>query len=86
MEATNTPSAHATTTQQLDAALLDAHAARDAKRLVTLYAEAGAGALARGDVDAGAFFLTHARVFALEAGDPRERALHAQLRAMGRET
>jgi hypothetical protein len=65
----------------LDAALLAAHAAGDQRALVGLYGTAGAQAAA----NAAAFYLTHAYVFALEAGDPRAAALHARLVEMGRE-
>ena len=61
---------------RLDAAL----AAGDGAALVTLYLEAAA----RGG-EAEAFHLTHARVHALEAADPREPAIRARLAAMGRE-
>ena len=69
----------------LDAALLEAHRRGDLGALVTLYGRAGAAALAEDRVDAGCFYLTQALVFALEAGDPREEALRAALRARGRE-
>jgi hypothetical protein len=65
----------------LDARLLAAHYAADGAALARLYAEAGA----RAEGDAAAFFLTHAYVFALEAGDARAGDLHARLVAMGRE-
>jgi hypothetical protein len=70
----------------LDAALHVAHAARDTDRLVTLY-EAAADGPASGATaaDAAPFYLTHAYVFALEAGDPRAARLRARLVAMGRE-
>ena len=66
----------------LDSRLLEAHARDDRAGLIALYAEAGDRAeteTARG------FYLTHAYVFALEAGDARARDLHAALKAMGRE-
>ncbi|MBF9044986.1 hypothetical protein HKCCE4037_16710 [Rhodobacterales bacterium HKCCE4037] len=64
----------------LDQALLAAHAAKDRSSLVTLYAEAAAGA-----PEAQAFYLTHAFVFALESGDIRAPDLRAQLVALGAE-
>jgi len=67
----------------LDARLLDAHEQGDAQVLITLYTEA---AEAAPDDGARAFFLTHAMVFALEAGDPRAVALKARLVSLGRET
>nr|WP_272490746.1 hypothetical protein [Mesobacterium pallidum] len=65
----------------MDAALLAAHAARDNRALVGLYAKAAA--LRSGD--ARWFFLTQAHVLALEAGDPRAETLRAELAAAGRE-
>ena len=67
----------------LDARLLAAHAGHDHLALVALYAEA---AQAAETDDARGFFLTHAYVFALETGDARTAALHAQLVAMGRDS
>ena len=67
---------------ELDARLLAAHAEGDADALVTLYA---AAAEAANDADAAAFYLTHAHVFALEAGHPQTDALRARLIALGRE-
>lgn len=69
----------------LDAALLAAHEAGDARALVRLYTRAGDAAEAAGDVNAASFFLTQAYVFALDAGAPDAGALHARLRAHGRE-
>ena len=66
----------------LDAALLEAHAAGDAVRLVELYSQA---AQTTQDTDTACFFLTHAYVFALEAGHPAEARLRARLVAEGRE-
>lgn len=68
----------------LDADLLAAHAASDARALIGLYARAAKRAEAGGADDPAAFFRTQAWVFALEAGDPRAAALHAALRAAGR--
>ncbi len=65
----------------LDAALCAAHARGDRRALVGLYSTAGA----RATGDAAAFYLTHAYVFALEAGDPRAGPLRARLVEMGRE-
>ena len=66
----------------LDAGLLAAHASGDRAALVGLYARAADGepGIAR------AFYLTHAYVFALEAGDPRAAALKAELIALGADT
>jgi hypothetical protein len=66
----------------LQARLLAAHEADDRVALIGLYTEAGDAA---NTLDAACFFLTHAYVFALEAGDPRAAAIHARLKAEGRE-
>ena len=66
----------------LDAQLLQAHAAGDKAALITLYTQAADQA---SEVDAMCFFLTHAYIFALDVGDPRARALHLRLKAQGRE-
>ncbi|SEO24991.1 hypothetical protein SAMN04490248_10321 [Salinihabitans flavidus] len=63
--------------------LMAAHACRDRAALVALYAEA---ADTVNDPDACGFYLTHAYVHALEAGDNAARTLHARLKAMGRES
>jgi hypothetical protein len=63
----------------LDAALLSAHAREDRAALIGLYGEAAetsAGA-------AAAFYLTHAYVFALEAGDSRATVLKGRLVEIG---
>jgi len=67
---------------ELDAALLAAHTAGDKRALVGLYAQAAEGA---GSRDAAGFYLTHAYVFALDCGHADARALHARLKAEGRE-
>ena len=69
----------------LDAALIDAHEAADLGRLIALYTIAAEGSEAAGEIDAACFYLTHAYVFALQAGDARAAALHARLKARGRE-
>ena len=66
----------------LDARLLAAHAAQDRLALIELYE---AAAQAANDDTARGFYLTHAYVFALEAGDPRAENLRAELVNMGRE-
>ncbi|MEM7724705.1 MAG: hypothetical protein AAF376_20450 [Pseudomonadota bacterium] len=63
----------------LDAALLAAHAAGDRAALISLYAQAAEAS----DGEASAFYLTHAYVFALEAGDGRASSLKDRLVAMG---
>lgn len=66
----------------LDSAMIRAHAARDQAALITLYAQAADTA---NDLNAACFFLTHAYVFALEAGAQEAATLHARLVAHGRE-
>ena len=62
--------------------MLAAHAAQDAGALITLYTQAADDAP---DIDAACFYLTHAMVFALEAGDARAGALRQRLVVEGRE-
>ena len=69
----------------LQARLLAAHTAGDMAALVTLYAEAGENCAAEGNIDAAAFYLTHAYIYALDLGDVRADALHARLVGWGRE-
>ena len=64
----------------LDARLLEAHAQGDTRALIALYTEA-----ADTVVDAQAFYLTHAYVFALECGAYEVPALRARLAALGSE-
>ncbi|MEM8579060.1 MAG: hypothetical protein AAGF60_14520 [Pseudomonadota bacterium] len=66
----------------LEQRLAAAHAAGDAIALIEVYTEA---AEAAPDVDTACFFLTHAYVFALEAGDARAELLRTRLAAHGRE-
>ena len=68
----------------LDAALRAAHAAGDPVALARLYAQAADAAEARRDPDATCFYLTHAFVFALEAGVPEAQTLNQRLVARGR--
>ncbi len=67
---------------ELDADLLAAHAANDRTALIRLYTQAADEAA---DEAAAGFYLTHAYVFALEAGAPQATALHQRLVAAGRE-
>ena len=69
---------------KLDEALLAAHVAGDNETLVRLYREAGEAALPRDEIQ-GCFYLTHAYVFALEAGLAEAEDLRAVLVARGRE-
>lgn len=66
----------------LDAAMIEAHARADPAALIALYTEAADQA---NSLDAACFYLTHAYVFALEAGADEARALHARLKRHGRE-
>lgn len=66
----------------LDARLLRAHEANDRAALIALYTEAGNTA---DNETARGFYLTHAYVFALEAGLDVAQELRAQLVSMGRE-
>ena len=73
-------------TKGLDAAMQAAHMAGDRRSLVDLYAQAAEARFAEQDVDAAYFYLTHARVWALEAGDPRAELLLARLASEGRDS
>lgn len=73
------------TPEDLDAALLDAHARDDGTALARLYAQAADMAEGKGDIGGCCFFLTQAYVFALQVGAAEEDALHARLVAYGRE-
>ena len=73
------------TDAELDEALLKAHEKNDTQKLITLYRQAGLSRLQVNDVDAGCFYLTHAYIFALEAGAPDAKELHQILITHGRE-
>lgn len=66
----------------LDARMIAAHEAGDAGALIRLYTLAAEHA---NSLDAACFFLTHAYVFALEAGAAAAADLHARLISHGRE-
>ncbi len=66
----------------LEADLLRAHADGNLPALVAGYL---AAAEAAEDDDTAGFYLTHAWVFALEAGDTRANDIKARLVAQGRE-
>jgi len=66
----------------LDAQLLAAHEVGDGPLLAKLYAEAAAAS--KNDLQSS-FYLTHAYVFALEAGLPEAKDYHQQLKLMGKE-
>ena len=67
----------------LDTQLIAAHEAGDAVLLIRLYTQAADEACCE---EAAGFYLTHAYVFALEAGAPEAPALRQRLIDMGRET
>ena len=69
----------------LDESLLAAHRDHDRLALIRLYTVAGNRAEAEGRDEAAGFYLTHAYVFALEAGTAAAAELHARLKAAGRE-
>lgn len=68
----------------LEEQLLAAHEAHDKELLVTLYADAAGRAEHQGDARRAGFFLTHAWIFALDAGDARATELARKLRLMNR--
>ncbi|HKL45438.1 MAG TPA: hypothetical protein VJ906_04280 [Roseovarius sp.] len=69
--------------KNLDDRMISAHAAQDRMALIKLYREAADSV---NDRDASCFFLTHAYIFALEAGATEAQNLHARLKAQGRES
>ncbi|NND18706.1 MAG: hypothetical protein HKN98_09015 [Silicimonas sp.] len=71
-------------TRAIDRRLLAAHSEGDLATLVRLYREAGERAEADGDRDRAAFFLTHAWIYALEAGLGEAEVLRSVLRKWGR--
>ena len=73
------------TPDDLDSALLDAHAQNDGPVLAYLYTKAADMAEENGNIDGCCFFLTQAYVFALQAGVPEADDLHARLLGYGRE-
>ncbi|MFD1159475.1 hypothetical protein [Roseovarius aestuarii] len=68
--------------KDIDAQMIAAHEAKDSAALIRLYTRAADQA---NDLTAACFYLTHAYVFALEAGAPEATTLHARLKAHGRE-
>lgn len=66
---------------ELQSRLLAAHENDDRAGLILLYTEA---ADQSNDLIERSFFLTHAYVFALEAGNERAPLLHDRLHEMGR--
>ncbi|MYF88107.1 MAG: hypothetical protein F4186_01160 [Boseongicola sp. SB0676_bin_33] len=68
----------------LDREVLAAHESGDGNALIRLHAMAADKAEASDDIDAAAFFLTHAWIFALERGDQRAEAFRVRLASWGR--
>ncbi len=68
----------------LEQQLLAAQASHDLPALVNLYTMAADAAVSHQDHDAAGFYLTHAFVFALEAGAPEAPALNKRLADQGR--
>ncbi len=68
--------------KDLDAQMIAAHEAEDSAALIRLYTQAADQA---NDLTAACFYLTHAYVFALEAGASEAPTLHARLKAHDRE-
>ena len=64
--------------------LMQAHARGDGRAVALAYLDAADLAARSGDEGRAAFFLTHAWVFALEAGDPLAGDCHLRLVRMGR--
>lgn len=65
--------------------MLEAHHGNNLPALVSLYTQAADEAEARDEIDAACFFLTHAHIFALEAGHATRVALHERLIRHGRD-
>lgn len=88
MKAAAAPSARANGRQPsmevLNEELLAAHARQDGAALARLYTQAADRHESAGEIDAACFFLTHAFVFALEAGAPEAKALNIRLASRGR--
>ncbi|WP_170576264.1 hypothetical protein [Ruegeria atlantica] len=69
---------------ELDRLLLEAHDRDDHAALIRYYTIAADDCEASQDIDATCFYLTHAFVFALEAGAPEADTLNARLAAHDR--
>lgn len=74
------------TENQLEAALLKAHADDNRYDLINLYTQAADLSESSGDIEATCFFLTHAYVFSLEIGSQQAVKLNQRLVAHGRES
>lgn len=71
--------------ERLDQRMLAAHSSGDLVGLIGLYTQAAKMKEEVQDIDAACFYLTHAYIFALDAGAEEARALHARLKERGRE-
>lgn len=71
-------------TDATDEHIIAAHEAGDIDALARLYLNGASQFLDRGRTDEGAFFLTQAYVFALEAGLPEAIDIEKSLRKLGR--
>lgn len=69
----------------LEQRLLAAHACNDLDALVALYQEAADCREADAEIEAACFYLTHAFVYALEAGHADAERLQLRLWKLGRE-
>ncbi len=69
---------------EIDARLLEAHAGGSLVDIAFHYARAADQSEEQGDIDRACFFLTHAWIFALEAGDPIADDHRSRLAAYGR--
>lgn len=68
----------------LDMRLLNAYRSGAPASISEAYCDIAAEAAAAQDADREAFFLTHAFIFALEAGCPKAAILSDRLRTLGR--
>ncbi len=73
-----------TTDDTLNSALLQAHRVNDIEALANLYTYAADAEEHKCNVDAACFYLTHALIFALEAGLDEHTALRTRLQTHGR--
>jgi len=68
----------------IDAQLLEAHAGGNLVDIAFHYARAADQSEKQGDTDRACFYLTHAWIFALEAGDPIADEHRSRLAGYGR--
>ncbi len=71
--------------EDLEREIITAHAMGDTHLLAELYRRGADLMRAQADVDAEAFLLTQAYVYALEAGHCGAAAMHRRLKTLGRE-